>query len=150
MLRGATALGGAPGIEDPRLPHARDLGQVGVAVGDHVASRKEGVETLVPARGAAGIVDEPDLKAIRIDNAPARQGRPQGRLVHVPADSPDRRVGLELAQGGRGREITRVENQVGALEDADAFGRQPPRAPRQMRVSEEGDQDGSARNSPSL
>lgn len=148
VLRRPASLRGAPGVEDPRLPHARQLGNVRMSVGDRVAVGKGFDETRVPPGGTAGVVQEPDPQALGFDHEPSGQRLTQRGLVHVAVHRSDRSELLELLENRPGRHVSGMEDELGPLEQAHAFLRKPAGAARQMRVSDERDQKRSGKNSP--
>jgi hypothetical protein len=103
----------------------------------------------MPSVTRARVVDEPDPKALGLDDLLGRQDAAERRVVHVPVDGLD---GAELAQifeHGGGREVADVEDEIGGLEEAEALVGKPPRAARQVGVADERDQRRSSRNRPS-
>src|SRR5215218_4799602 len=72
VRRRPTRVGRAAGVHDPDVPDTRHLGNVCMAVGDHVTAGEVTDEPLVPSCGAAGVVNEPDSQSVRLDDPPPR------------------------------------------------------------------------------
>jgi hypothetical protein len=120
-----------------------------VPIGDRVAVQERFEQTLVASGSAARVMHEPDAQASRVHDEPAGKRGPQLGLVHVPVHRGDRGERAQLLEDGRSRQIADVEDEVGALEQADALTRETTRASREMRVADEGDQRNSGRKAPS-
>jgi hypothetical protein len=103
----------------------------------------------MPRRGAARVMHEADAHPLGFDDEPPRQGRAQSRLVHVPVHRSHRSERTEVLEDRAGGEVAGVQDEVRLLENADASSGQPARAAREVRISEQGDQLRSDRNSPS-
>jgi hypothetical protein len=93
-------------------------------------------------------VNKADTQALRLGRRANGQRRAQGPIVHVPLDSGDGAVDTQILEHRGRREVARMEDRVGLGEQADAFARERARAARQMRVSEQRDQNRSGRKAP--
>jgi hypothetical protein len=124
---------------------------VRVAVNDRVAPGKRGCEPRRPPYGGPGHVHHPDPSPRNADDPPFRQELQERRLVHVPCHSLDRRQPPELLEHRSANEVTGVQDQLGALQSAQALTRQPPRSARHVRVGDDRDERQPApfRNAPS-
>ena len=116
------------------------LRYVGMAVDDCLAVLEAGRESRLPPRARTGVMDQPDPDVAGRDDALLRQGRLELRLVHVPVHALDRRTDpFQLLEKLCRDEVARVQDELGAGEPADAFGRQRPSAAWQVRVRDDGD-----------
>jgi hypothetical protein len=111
-----------------------------MAVRDDVAVGEGGAEPLVSPVARAGVVDEPDAKALGFDHAPGGQRLAKGRLVHVPVHGLDRPDLAQVLEHRGGREVADVEDEIGGAEKAQAVVGKPPDAARQVCVADERDQ----------
>ena len=103
----------------------------------------------MPSVPRAGIVDEADPKAVRLDDVASGERLPKRRIVHVPVHGLDGPKGAQVLEDGGGREVADVEDEVGRAEEAQAGLRKPPRAARKVRVPENRDQARPSRKRPS-
>ena len=119
---------------------ALHLRNVRVPVDDGTTIGEARREARLPPCAGAGIVEHPDPRAVELDDPLARQRFLQRRLVHVPLHALER--GTEPAQlfeERRGHEVPAVEDQVGALQQAQTLIRKRPRASREVRVRDDRD-----------
>jgi hypothetical protein len=147
---GRTAtFGWTPRVHDPRTIRARELGQMGMAVRDQVAGRERFQQTRVsPLRGSC-IVDEADAQAFGLRHESRGQTGANDRFVHVPVHRGHQTDFLQILEELGRRQVSDVQDHCRAFKHSYASFGKPPRAPRQMRVSDERDQLGSARKLPS-
>jgi len=103
----------------------------------------------MPPRSRPGVMDEPDSHPGSLDDPPFRQLRLEDGLIHISVHSLDRGVAPQLLEHRGGREVPDVQDQLRPLQEPHAFVGQPPRPPRQVRISEENDQDAPSRKRPS-
>ena len=104
-------------------------------------SPKRAPHALEAAAARTGVVDHRDPGSLGLDHPLLGQQPAQLRAVHVAVHAHQRRPDrLELAQDLEGREVACVKQQIGPRDPLDARLRQPPRAPRQVRVGYHGDQ----------
>jgi hypothetical protein len=86
-------------------------------------------------------VRHPQSRALHLDDPLDRKERLQRRLVRIAGDGlhrrPQRAKLLEERDGG---EVAGVQDQVGGPQSLDARIRQPPRAPREVRVGDDRDE----------
>jgi hypothetical protein len=95
-------------------------------------------------------VYQPDPGSFPLDDESLRELGPEPRLVHVPAHGAKRGPEcLELPQHGSGRHVPGVQHEVCPAQELHAGVGQPPRAARQVRVAEDGDQTAPGRKRPS-
>jgi hypothetical protein len=122
---------------------------MGMAVGDHVATRKRRGKAPVARHGRTGIVHQADAKAVGLDLQALRQSGFHGGLVHIAVHGGDPTKLAELLEHNRPGEITDVQDELGAFEQVSARVGKAPRAAREMRVADERDQRKSGRKAPS-
>lgn len=115
---------------------------MGVPVNNGVAAGKRLLETCSSPERGTGIVHQADTHPGDLNHAAKRQPLSQRNLVHVPSDCLDRRQLLQLVEHGRGDHVTRVHDEIGALEAAEAPGWQRSAA-AYMRVRKADDPDRS-------
>ena len=100
-------------------------------------------------RRRPGVVDHRDAGARRLDHALVGQQRAQPRRVHVAVHALAAAGRSPRARAGRrGREVARVQEQVGRGDALDARCREASRAPRQVSVGDDGDGTGRGRARP--
>ena len=103
-------------VGDPGLSSSRPFvvladGQVRVAEDDDTALREPAAQARRASRLRAGVVHHPDQRARELDDAALRQAGHE--RVAVAAHRGDGRVGAELDQDLRIREIAAVQDRVG-------------------------------------
>jgi hypothetical protein len=82
-----------------------------------------------------------DADALDVELEAARQRGLKRRLVGVAGDGMHGRAEpAQLVEEGGADEVARVEDEIGGAEPLDARVRQAARAPRQMRVGDDGDE----------
>src|SRR3712207_3232051 len=135
VARLAAPVGGAPGVEQHESVLVLQERDVGVTEDDDAGVREATPHASPAAAFGAGVVDhghpraaEPELQRLR-----------EARGVEVPPHRLDGRVSGELAEEHRIYEVSRVQDQVGALEVRGQAPRQGPSPTWDMRV---GDDDG--------
>jgi hypothetical protein len=148
VLRSASPFRRTARVHDPDTARSRDFRHVAVPVGDDVAAGEELEQTLASADRRAAVVDEPDPKPLELDYRSHRKGRAELTVVHVPLHSDHRAQALQVGEDRGRREIPGVDDGVRGFEDPEAVRRERTRAAREMRVSQERDQNRSGRNSP--
>jgi hypothetical protein len=119
---------------------ALHLWHMGVPVHKRIAVLEAGGEPSLPPQAWSCVVDDPDPYSLDLDDVLFRQGLLQLRLVHVPVDALDRRPErAQFLQEPNGHEVAAVQNELRALDQADALVRQRARAAREMRVRDDRD-----------
>lgn len=119
-------------------------------IGDDVAVREPSEQPLVPAVGSARVVDHPDPKPAPLEREPLGQLGPERRLVDVAADRPHGRPERSKKSQRLARhDVPCVQHELCAPQNLDARIREPPRAARHMRVTDERDQENPGRKRPS-
>jgi hypothetical protein len=139
MSRRSPALGRTSGIQHPGIPHARDLGQMRVAVHDGVTARKRRYQSLATPERGPRHVNHPDSNTLDLDDPALGQGLSQRGFVHVSDHSLDRSDLPELLEDRERDEVARVQDQVRRLQPPQTLRRQSPRTPRHMRVGDDCD-----------
>ena len=132
-------LGRASGVEDPYAFGPLDLRHVRVTVDDGGAAGEARREPPLPSDARPRNVHHPDPRATRLDDELLWQRFAQRRLVHVPEDSLDAPELAKVVQHGRRDNVPRVQDQVRALQPAQALVRDAPRPSRQMGVGDDRD-----------
>ena len=110
-----------------------------MAIDDDVAFGERGRQAPVAAGEGPRVVDEADLQPFRLDDHTLGERGPERGLVHVPEDSLQAAEPAKLVQHGRRDHVPRVQDQVRALQPAQALVRDAPRPPRQMGVGDDRD-----------
>jgi hypothetical protein len=121
---------------------------VAVAVRHDIAAGEKLSEALVPPESGAAVMDEADPQSLELGRRSHGKGPAELAVVHVPLHGDHRSKALQLGEHGSRREIARVNDGVRGFEDPEALRRERTRAAREMRVSQERDQNRSGRNSP--
>jgi hypothetical protein len=129
----------AAGIQDPDTFVPLDLRHVRMPVDDRVAARKARGEPRLPPHARPRYVHHSDPRAAGLDDQLARKRLAEGGLVHVPEHCVHLTEPAKLVQHRGGHDVTRVQDQIRALEAAQALVRNLSRAPRQMRVGDDRD-----------
>jgi hypothetical protein len=133
-------LGGAARIQDPDVAVPRDLRLVRVPVDDSVAVLEPAGQPLSAAMRLSGVVRHPDARLPHLDDAAARKELLQLVVIHVPVDGFERPERTQLGENPRLHEVARVEYQLRALENREAFGGDPARSARKVRVGDDRDE----------
>src|SRR5215217_1188603 len=137
VARLAPPVGGTPGVEQHEAVFVLEEGDVGVTE-DHYACVREAVPHARPAAApGAGVVDHAHPRAPEPEFP--RLGEICSGRVEVPPDRLDGRVRGELVEERRGYQISRVQDEVGALEVRGQGTRQSPRPAGDVGI---GDDDG--------
>jgi hypothetical protein len=119
-----------------------------MAVDDRLALRKPRTKPLVAAVARAGIVNETQAKAARIDNRAFRKHGPKIRGVHVSVHRFHLGQFAKLREHAHGDEIPHVDDELRAGEHTDALVRKPPGAAREVCIADERDQGTGTLTSP--
>jgi hypothetical protein len=133
-------LGRAARIEDPEPAVPRHLWLMRVAVDDGVAALEPAGQPLCAPARVTGVMGHPDSRLPHVDDAAAREELFQLAVVHVPVDGFERTEVAELGENLRLHEVARVQDQVRTLEIRKAFGGDPPRSARKVRVRDDRDE----------
>jgi hypothetical protein len=93
-------------------------------------------------------VDEPDPKSFELRRRSDWKRRAELAVIHVPLHGDYRTEALQVRKDRGRREIAGVNDGVRGFEDPQAINRERTRAAREVRVSQERDQNRSGRKSP--
>jgi hypothetical protein len=133
------------GIEDPEMLEALHLRNVRMAVDHGITVLEACGEACLPSKARPGVVNHSDADVLDLDDLLLRQRLLQRRLVHVPVHALERRPDrTQLLEDARCDEVAAVQQKLGACDEPHALVRQRPRAPRQVRIGDDGDADQEA------
>ena len=140
-MRGrAPPLGRRAWIQHPEMLEPLHMGHVRVPVDDGLAVREPGGEPCLAASSRPGNVDHSDPHLPHLDDPFGRKRLAQRLLVHGPDHALHRWTELtQLLEDPGGDEVTSVQDQIRAAQEAQALVGKSAGAARQVRVGDDGD-----------